>query len=296
MSLPPYFEEPVCTICRIRDVEAFATGDYHLNLLEPLHTVRCKRCSLIFMSPRPAEILRTDLMNGVIPPALEVYGENHANYAGVTESRRPLFMKRLEELEKSLENRSSAAISFLDVGASSGVMVDCARERGWNAYGAEPSFVGASAALKNGIEIPQSYAEALPFPSNSFDIVHANHVVEHLVDPFIALSEFRRILKPGGVCFIEVPNQMENFMMLRDAFLKRTPQRKRSIRSIHHLWFFSRHSLPLLAQKAGFKSYKVSTYFGGTYSQGLRFFIDLSNRFFGSFLGGGSNLRIYAWK
>jgi len=40
---------------------------------------------------------------------------------------------------------------------------------------------------------------ALDFPDDSFDIVHAHQVLQHVGDPIKALSEMRRVTKPGGV-------------------------------------------------------------------------------------------------
>jgi ubiquinone/menaquinone biosynthesis C-methylase UbiE len=42
-------------------------------------------------------------------------------------------------------------------------------------------------------------AYALDFEDASFDIVHAHQVLHHLADPVAALTEFRRVCKPGGV-------------------------------------------------------------------------------------------------
>jgi SAM-dependent methyltransferase len=41
-------------------------------------------------------------------------------------------------------------------------------------------------------------AADLPFPSSSFDGVHARLVLRHLPDPARALAEVRRVLRPGG--------------------------------------------------------------------------------------------------
>ena len=41
-------------------------------------------------------------------------------------------------------------------------------------------------------------ALALPFDNESFDVVHAHQVLQHLTDPVIALREMKRVCKPGG--------------------------------------------------------------------------------------------------
>ena len=48
-------------------------------------------------------------------------------------------------------------------------------------------------------------AEALPFADGSFDVVSAFDVVEHCGSERTALSELRRVVKPGGMVFISVP-------------------------------------------------------------------------------------------
>lgn len=40
---------------------------------------------------------------------------------------------------------------------------------------------------------------ALQFDDNSFDVVHAHQVLQHLADPIQALTEMRRVCRPGGV-------------------------------------------------------------------------------------------------
>ena len=42
---------------------------------------------------------------------------------------------------------------------------------------------------------------ALPFPGESFDAVAANHMLYHVPDPSQAISEFHRVLRPGGLLF-----------------------------------------------------------------------------------------------
>jgi SAM-dependent methyltransferase len=46
-----------------------------------------------------------------------------------------------------------------------------------------------------------------PIPSASQSFVICNHVLEHMRDPLCALSEWIRVLAPGGVLFVSVPNR-----------------------------------------------------------------------------------------
>lgn len=49
------------------------------------------------------------------------------------------------------------------------------------------------------IEFHVADACVLPFDDNSFDVVHAHQVLQHLAHPIRALVEARRVVKPGGL-------------------------------------------------------------------------------------------------
>lgn len=48
--------------------------------------------------------------------------------------------------------------------------------------------------------------DRFPFDDNTFDCVLMNHVLEHLPEVDHTLKEIRRVMKTGGVCYIETPN------------------------------------------------------------------------------------------
>lgn len=54
--------------------------------------------------------------------------------------------------------------------------------------------------------------------SESVDLLVCNSVLEHLWDPLRTLQEFRRILAPGGVCFVNVPSWMGKGFLEFSAF------------------------------------------------------------------------------
>ena len=52
-------------------------------------------------------------------------------------------------------------------------------------------------ALGDGVTVQD--LQQLTFPDESFDLIMSSHVMEHVPDPWQALAEVRRVLRPGGV-------------------------------------------------------------------------------------------------
>jgi SAM-dependent methyltransferase len=50
-------------------------------------------------------------------------------------------------------------------------------------------------------------SELLPCTNASIDVVISNHVIEHVDDQLRHLNEIRRVLRPGGVCYLATPNR-----------------------------------------------------------------------------------------
>lgn len=284
-------ESPACAICGFSDTKPFPWGDYHLNLDHPLHVVQCRHCGMLFMSPRPDSEARLSLLNGKAPEILQPYSSGTADYGSVTRSRAELFRTRLHQLQQILPTSSREdPVRMLDIGASSGVFVNLAHQYGWDAHGVEPSSDEIRSALASGTTLIRSFAETLPYSDDVFNIVHSHHVFEHLADPRKAIGEAYRVLKPGGVVFIEVPNQLDNVMFRRDILLRRVPQRKRSIRSVHHLWFFSRTTLRKLLELAGFEDIHITDHYSWK-PNGWRAPFTLLTQFAGKFTFGGYLIR-----
>jgi SAM-dependent methyltransferase len=93
----------------------------------------------------------------------------------------------------------------LDVGSSAGSFTGRSRFTG-------ARMALSDAALVASVDVsarhrPSIVADGhvLPFASESFDIVLANNVIEHLHDPAAGVAEMRRVLKPGGELLFTIP-------------------------------------------------------------------------------------------
>jgi SAM-dependent methyltransferase len=81
-------------------------------------------------------------------------------------------------------------------------------------------------------------AHSLPFPDNVFDLVNIWQVMEYLHDPWKAMSEIQRVLKPGGIVIGSV------------SFLE--PMQG------HTYFYFSKNGLTTLLEKSGFTNIFLS--------------------------------------
>jgi len=60
--------------------------------------------------------------------------------------------------------------------------------------------------IGSGIRLCLADVHELPYPSNAFDVVFFNRVLEHVPDDVAALRSVRRVLRPGGLLVLGVPN------------------------------------------------------------------------------------------
>ena len=65
----------------------------------------------------------------------------------------------------------------------------------------------AKARLGNRARLVKGFAEDLPFENNSMDFVICTEVIEHVIDPKVALKELKRVVKNDGLIIISIPNE-----------------------------------------------------------------------------------------
>jgi SAM-dependent methyltransferase len=132
----------------------------------------------------------------------------------------------------------------LDVGAREGHQTRWLRERGYavTSVDVEPCFPECIKVDAN---------QRLPFADGQFDLIWCSEVIEHLDDPVNAMSEFRRITKPGGSMILTTPNSYA-WLFRFIALFGLTPQR---IQRKDHVQFFDLKDIQKLAPDAELYGY-----------------------------------------
>lgn len=96
--------------------------------------------------------------------------------------------------------------TVLDVGCGQGVALEHFKRLGFHATGTTLNDTDKHVLEEKGHAVRVCWQEDLPCVwSGHFDLVWARHVLEHSIAPYWSIHEFRRVLKPGGLLYVECP-------------------------------------------------------------------------------------------
>ena len=104
----------------------------------------------------------------------------------------------------------------LDLGCGDGTNLHWLHGHFSRLYGSDYNMLRLLRAAKLGIDARLFMADICDYPAEDdcFDGIFFNHVLEHIPDDAAALGEVRRILKPGGLLILGVPNEGAAFWQL----------------------------------------------------------------------------------
>lgn len=122
------------------------------------------------------------------------------DYKKFEERFRNIFQKRFNRI-----NRYKKGSRVLEIGCSTGLLLQIFQQAGWETWGVEPSH-SYKTAQRRADKIIHSRFEEAALPENYFDVVVLNHVLEHVSDPVSILAKVKHVLKKGGIVYIDVPN------------------------------------------------------------------------------------------
>ena len=141
--------------------------------------------------------------------------------------------KRIQAYEGFLKGK------ILDVGCGLGGFVDLLREKKFDCWGQEITF------LSKDVSTYQSEIEDINFPTDYFQTVTLHDVLEHIIDPIVFLKEVFRLTSQEGHVIIDFPN-----------FFCEAGQKH--WRKTQHLWMFDYKQLAHLLKSVGFTIIKMT--------------------------------------
>jgi 2-polyprenyl-3-methyl-5-hydroxy-6-metoxy-1,4-benzoquinol methylase len=207
-------------------------GETRLRSASGETIVACRRCGLVYVNPRVA-----------FAPGLAPYSTaaELAYFARTRAARARAYDRLLRTLPRWLGEPPRA---LLDVGCGDGLLLELARRRGVAAQGSELS--DALARLVRGrlggdaiVDTPLD-----ELPAGRYDAVTLVNVLEHVHEPGAMLRTAARLLRPGGMLAVHVPNFGGLPARLRGASWHQ-------IEPLSHLYYFTHRTLAALLRRHG---------------------------------------------
>lgn len=192
-QIPSALLQPrACPTCGADDAAHELDKD-HMTL------VRCRACDLVYVSPtfdehHYREMYGSKAYQGVMKDLGEASHQYRVERFG--RERVGLMARHLEV----------ARPRYLDVGCSTGFVVEAARDAGWDALGIDLNPSAIEFGRARGLNLRVAALEDEAFAPGAFDAVSLFDVLEHLPEPRAIAARASELLAPGGILFLYVPN------------------------------------------------------------------------------------------
>ena len=127
-------------------------------------------------------------------------------------------LERLRFISKHLKKLDESHVHFCDLGFGPGVLTQFILQEkpAWKGCGIDISpeclqYANKLMKLKGfdkSVQLTTGDVRQLPYTDNTFDLILAMEVLEHIPDPLEGLQETVRVLKPGGYAITSIPVQL----------------------------------------------------------------------------------------
>ncbi len=220
----------------------------------------CANCNFYFIEPE------IDLTQQAWQHLYEDnYFADSLNNAWLRKLREKERKQRLKLIEGKLKCEKA---KFLDMGCGEGDVLKEAIAHGFEAYGVD---IAHNLSQENsGINFFKGNIFEAKFPDAFFSVIYMDSVLEHVLNPMETLAELRRILKPGGVLLVIVPNEdsFENSFIHLAYSLSFRNEKYGKIKPFvtpYHVNGFNAVSLKTAIDKSMFHETEIKG-FGGSYT------------------------------
>ncbi len=216
-----------------------------LDRVEEFDVIDCEVCRFNHIVPIPTvqeleTVYREDYYSREWPDYIDLHREDLDWWNLQYDEQYSLFEELLPQEQRRI----------LDVGSGPGFFLLKGKQRGWETIGVEPSVQALDHSRGLGLEIIEGFLdEELTTKLGCFDVVHMNEVLEHIPDPVNMLNLGYRLLRPGGVLCIIVPN---DYNPLQEALRSTCGYHPWWLAPPHHINYFNFTTLSHLVKNMGF--------------------------------------------
>ncbi len=181
-----------CPLCESDDADVlFERRDLTYGITDvAFMVVRCRRCALVYVNPRPTEIE----IHKYYP---EEFYDPVVDADQLLRDKQELLSLKYSYVKDITPGR------LLEIGCAKGEFMMFMKQHGWNVSGVDFSNKPPNVF---GLDIRYGSIESADFDDNSFDLVALWAVLEHVYSPKRMLREVCRLLKPGGALVLLVTN------------------------------------------------------------------------------------------
>jgi 2-polyprenyl-3-methyl-5-hydroxy-6-metoxy-1,4-benzoquinol methylase len=206
-----------CQVCKSFNVMPLDYKNRFLN-----HFI-CKNCGLVYIWPIPTkEVLESyykeDASYKEQGLDLDFSGKiSKMDFVGVMGDVD--YILRNSGLQKNNETHNKDRKKVLEIGSSTGRLLNAFKVKGFDVMGIEPSELAFKySKLHYSLPVINDVLENVKI-KEKFDLILAIHMLEHVNDPFKLLSKIRGLLKEKGVLYIKVSNLYKPNMNLKRFFI-----------------------------------------------------------------------------
>jgi len=238
---------PICRICNANEESQFIRAEHVFGGRAEHKFWQCKECNAIYLYPFLTQEEEKRFYLKEFEKFMSKRVGDHRDWSNA-ELHKSTNQDQVERRMPFLAEHLRPDTNLLEVGCSSGFMLDAFRKMDINCYGIEPSGEFGEFLTSNGYTIFESLESIQEL---KFDVISHFFVFEHIADPFDFINQNLRLLNDGGVMISEIPcaNDPLTSIYEIDAF-------ERFYWSIAHHYYYTPESLKYILEKMNCK-YKL---------------------------------------
>jgi len=148
-------------------------------------------------------------MPTVVAANIEVHSKMAGTYDELEPHFRPENQAKVRKVLEALRQRAPGG-KLLDLGCGTGFIIHLARDLFSEIHGVDvtQAMLDRVELSPGNIKLHNAPAETLPFADATFDVVSSYAFIHHTEDYWKVLAEASRVLKPGGLCYVDLePNK-----------------------------------------------------------------------------------------